>query len=47
MRWLDPNVPQNIERVGSDDKCTETSAGHNEDGRRSEYYDYRNEKDNS
>ena len=41
MRWLDPTIPQNTERVRGDDRCVETSTRNDENGRRSKHYYYR------
>ena len=47
MRWLDLIIPQNIERVRDNDRCAETSARDDENGRRSEYYDHRDGRNNT
>jgi len=46
MRQLDPTIPQNIERVGGNDRCAETSTRDDENGRRSKYYYHRDGRDN-
>ena len=37
---MDEDISQNIERVGSNDRCAEISERHNEDSSRDEYNDY-------
>ena len=41
MRWLDKDLPQDIEGIRGDDRCTETSKGHNKDCSRSKHNDHR------
>ena len=43
---MDPTIPQNIERIKSDDRCVETSVRHNENSKRSEHYYYKDGGDN-
>jgi len=40
-------IPQNVERTGSDDRCSETSMRHNEDSGRNKHDNYRNGENNS
>jgi len=37
-RRLDKVLPQDVERTGDDDRCTENDKGYKETGRRSKYY---------
>ena len=46
MRWLDQTISQNIESIGKDDRCAETSTGYDEDSRRSKYNNHKSKEDN-
>ena len=46
-RRLDKTIPQDIERDISDDQCAEDGKEFKENGRRNQYDDHRNERNNS
>ena len=47
MKQMNEDIPQNIERIGGDDQCTETSKKYGEDSSRSKYDSHRDGENNT